>query len=204
MGPATEEFFKLQTSDGVFLDAGLTLPELPESASLGVVVCHPDPRGGGTMYNALIETIVQTLGASGVAALRFDFRVPGSFDERLLDASAALVHLRSRLPEGGRTAMVGWSMGAEIALAVAGSDPGVESVVAICPLLFPNLAPRRESLRDRRVLLLVPEFDQFTPPDVARQRIDFGTLEVIADGDHSLFGREEEIAERVMSFLTGA
>lgn len=199
----TEEFFKLETSDGVLLDAGFTFPESSQGVRLGAVICHPDPRGGGSMYNALIETMVETLAAGGVAALRFDFRVPGSFDDRLLDASSALKNLRARMPEAARIAMTGWSMGAEIALAVAASDPGVDAVAAISPLLFPNLSSRREGLRDRPVLLMVPEHDQFAPPKVAKQRINFGTLEVVADADHSLFGREEEVAQRVLSFLMG-
>src|SRR3954467_5173744 len=53
------------------------LPE-PPAAVAAAVVCHPHPRGGGTMNNNVVYRLAKALGARGVTALRFNFRGGGA------------------------------------------------------------------------------------------------------------------------------
>ena len=82
------------------LEAILREPPEPVAAA---VVCHPHPRGGGTMNNNVVYRAAKTLVDGGVAALRFNFRGVGSstgqYDEGVgeeEDVQAALEFLRSR------------------------------------------------------------------------------------------------------------
>lgn len=193
-----ESFFRLETSDGISLEAGL---RLPEGAGSGVVVCHPNPRGGGSMDNPFIETLVETLSEAGVATLRFQFRRPGEFDERRLDAQAAVAHLRGAMGPEASIYVSGWSYGADMAIATAARDPEIKGVVVVSAPLFPELEVDREILSGGRVLLIVPEHDHYAPPAVARERMPRATIEILPGADHFLSGMDKEAAEAVLRFV---
>ncbi len=75
------------------------------SAVAAAVVCHPHPRGGGTMNNNVVYRAAKALVAGGVTALRFNFRgvgaSTGSHDDGVGeedDVRAALDFLRAHAP----------------------------------------------------------------------------------------------------------
>src|SRR5579862_2867810 len=84
------------------LEAIVREPPEPVAAA---VVCHPHPRGGGTMNNNVVYRLAKALVEGGVATLRFNFRgvgaSTGTYDEgrgEEDDARAALAFLRARHP----------------------------------------------------------------------------------------------------------
>lgn len=182
----------LVTADGARLRAGL---RSPDRARRGAVLCHPHPDYGGSMHSTLIAVLSQALADDGIAALRFDFRRPGTVHERRSDVEASIAAL-----DGDDALLVGWSYGADLAMAVGSSHNRVAGIVAVAPPLMAINPDELEHLTERRVLVLVPEHDQFCAPDIIRERLPGTEIEVLAGADHFCSGVEDEIAKRVLLF----
>ena len=97
------------------------LVEGQPDARYAALVCHPHPKGGGTMHNKVVYRAAKTLHALGLATLRFNFRgtglSEGEHDEgrgEQEDVRAALdwLHARYGLP----VLVVGFSFGAYVSL----------------------------------------------------------------------------------------
>jgi len=103
---------------------------------LGVVVCHPHPRYGGTMRNKVVHYMARGARRAGAVVLRFNFRgvgeSGGKYDEGIGeqdDFRAALTYLGEQYP-GLPLIAAGFSFGARVTLSASCSDPRVERVVA--------------------------------------------------------------------------
>jgi len=86
------------------------------------LVCHPHPKGGGTMHNKVVYRLARGLRRSGAVVLRFNYRgvnrSEGTYDEgigEIEDARAALEFLRARYP-GLPYSLAGFSFGSRIIL----------------------------------------------------------------------------------------
>jgi hypothetical protein len=104
---------------------------------LGLIVCHPHPRYGGTMRNKVVHAIARGAQRSGAVVLRFNFRgvgrSAGQYDQGIGeqdDLRAALTWLGEQHP-GLPLLAAGFSFGARVALAACCSDPRVERVLAV-------------------------------------------------------------------------
>jgi alpha/beta superfamily hydrolase len=195
----------LHASDGIRLEAEL---DLPEEATAVAVLAHPHPLYGGSMDAGLVDELFRRLPARGVGALRFNFRgvggSTGQHDEgraERLDVAAALAGADAAA--GGRPIFLcGWSFGADVSFAVA--DAAHRGWVAVAPPL--RVVPPSEMAAPgdaRPKLLLVPEHDQFRPPDAAREVVASWTatsVEVLAGADHFVWGHAAEVAEQVIAF----
>src|SRR5271155_4919422 len=106
-----------------FRSGNLTLEGLlanPGANARAAVVCHPHPLYGGSMYNNVVDAVLEALWALNFATLRFNFRgVGGSEGEHaggqgeVSDAIAAMNLILSR--EGvarDGAVMAGYSFGA--------------------------------------------------------------------------------------------
>lgn len=205
--PVPTETVLIDTVDGLLLVGELDVPPSPWGSA---VVCHPHPRFGGDMHNAVVETLCRTLAGAGVATLRFDFRgvgrSEGEHDDGVgerLDAAAA-VELVAPFAGDGPVVLLGYSFGALVAFDVV--HPRLAGWVGVAAPL--STAGSRLAAADHRPkLLLVPEHDQLTPPAVASAAAATGwvstTIEVVAMADHGLAGRTGVVAERALTFVQG-
>ena len=116
------------------LEAILREPEAPRAAA---VVCHPHPRGGGTLNNNVVYRLAKALVEGGVAALRFNFRgvgaSTGSYDDGVGeedDARAALDFLAARHPTLPLW-MAGFWFGARVGLSVGARDARVGKLLGV-------------------------------------------------------------------------
>jgi len=132
------------------LEALLEEPET-EEPSKAALVCHPNPKGGGTMHNKVVYRIARGLRKTGCVVLRFNYRgvnlSEGSYDHGVgetEDARAALLALRSRYPSLPLV-LAGFSFGSRIALRLAGEEAGIERVIAVG---FPTVAPHNSHVGD--------------------------------------------------------
>ena len=116
------------------LEALLKEPANPRRAA---VVCHPHPKGGGTMNNNVVYRVAKALEESGTAVLRFNFRgvgrSTGSYGEGIAEAEdvrTALDFMAQRHPQLPLW-MSGFSFGARVGLGVGIEDPRVSKLLAV-------------------------------------------------------------------------
>jgi alpha/beta superfamily hydrolase len=203
----TPEPTTLATADGVTLEAEVARPAAAGDATPWVVLCHPHPQQGGDMRSLVTSELFRTLPGDGISVLRFNFRgVGGSGGEHghgvaeQLDLVAALdaVAGRAAVPSG-RIVVAGWSFGADVSLAVA--DARIGQWVAIAPpLRIIDPGTMAAATDPRPKLLVVPEHDQFDPPDRVRETTAAWvatTIEVVAGADHFLVGRTDQVRAAV-------
>jgi uncharacterized protein len=146
------------------------LLEEPEEAGAleAAVVCHPHPRGGGTMHNKVVYRLARGLRKTGCIVLRFNYRgvnlSEGEYDEGVgetEDARAALRELERRYPNLPLLA-AGFSFGSRVALRLASQEASIQRVIAAG-------FPTRIAERDFAYQVQVPKYfvqsthDEFGP-----------------------------------------
>lgn len=201
---------------GITLEGRLTPPPAGGGPAAGVALCHPHPRYGGTMDNNVVAALVASLAGAGFAVLRFNFRGAGRSSGshaqgvgEVADAVAALDLLAAQPGvDGGRLGLAGYSFGAGVSLAVAGSDSRV-GALALVALPTQRLEGRHE-LDDCTTPKLFVSGDRDHVSDVAALRVYAArvpppaTVEVVAGADHFWSGHEAPLAAAVTAFLQTA
>ncbi|WP_295011183.1 alpha/beta hydrolase [uncultured Microbacterium sp.] len=202
--PARRERIALRTDDGLRLVGELALPaDVPPVATL--VTLHPLPTAGGFMDSHILRKAASRLPAQAdLAVLRFNTRgtssrhgaSEGAFDggraERH-DVAAAMDLVRERaLP---RPWLVGWSFGTELALKY-GREHDIEGVILLSPPLHRTTPEEVAAWAEdrRRVVVLVPELDDYLRPDEAAERfraIPGAELIAVAGGRHLWVGETQ-------------
>jgi uncharacterized protein len=209
-------FRAVESADGgaPLLSGRLRLPDGEPVG--GAVLSHPHPAFGGNMDVWLLPHLSQALAAQGWAVLRYDVRGvgrseggPGRWDGALEhhDLGGAVARIRQELPAGARVALVGWSFGALLGMLHGPLDPAVTDWVGIAPPTrslpgVPMAAPDLAALRGWRARrsVIVGSHDQFFPATDAAL-LSPHEVHVVADADHFLFDRDEEIAVLVAQCL---
>jgi uncharacterized protein len=118
------------------LEALLEEPEHGEPAE-AILVCHPHPKGGGTMHNKVVYRIARGLRKNGAVVLRFNYRgvnrSEGVYDNgrgETDDARVALEWLRRQYPDLPFS-VAGFSFGSRIALRLACTMPGARRAMVV-------------------------------------------------------------------------
>jgi alpha/beta superfamily hydrolase len=177
---ADREDVSFDTADGLALVGELATPV--GRAPVATLVClHPLPTHGGFMDSHVLRKAAARLPAlADLAVLRFNTRgtssprgtSEGEYDggvaERY-DVAAAVGFAAERgLP---RPWLLGWSFGTELALKY-GPDSAVEGAILLSPPL--HRTSESELARwhggPRRLVVLVPELDDYLRPPEARER----------------------------------
>ncbi|WZH36190.1 MAG: alpha/beta hydrolase [Microbacterium enclense] len=213
--PARREEIELQTVDGLTLVGELATPVDHEPVAT-LVTLHPLPTAGGFMDSHILRKAAGRLPAlADLAVLRFNTRgttsprgtSEGSFDggaAEIFDVAAAVDFVHERgLP---RPWLVGWSFGTELALKY-GRDHDIEGVILLSPPLHRATAEEVAAWGgdERRVVVLVPEFDDYLRPDEARERfasIPHATLIAVEGGKHLWVGETQ--TRRVLTEIVAA
>jgi len=199
----------LRTADGLALEAEAFVPAEVRAA---VVLCHPHPLHGGNMRSLVPSELFRLLPDRGWAVLRFNFRgversegSHGGGTDESQDVEAAIDWLAGH-SEDLPLVVAGWSFGADVSLRV--TDPRVTGWVAIAPpLRIVDPATMGASTDPRPKLLIVPEHDQFDPPDRVRTVTHDWVatrIEVVPGADHFLVGRTDLVAQLVGDFVDPA
>ncbi len=202
--PARREDIELQTSDGLTLVGELALPEGREPVAT-LVTLHPLPTHGGFMDSHILRKAAGRLPAlADLAVLRFNTRgttsprgtSDGAFDggaaERL-DVAAAMAFVRERgLPHPW---LVGWSFGTELALKY-GRTHEIEGAILLSPPLHRASDDEVAAWAGdrRRLIVLVPEFDDYLRPAEAAERfaaVPEARLIAVDGGKHLWVGENQ-------------
>jgi alpha/beta superfamily hydrolase len=112
------------------------LKETPDAVR-AAVVCHPHPKGGGTMNNNVVYRVAKALEERGSTVLRFNFRgvgrSTGVHDDGIGegdDVRAAVDFLAARYP-GLPLWLAGFSFGSRVGLAFAMNDPRITHLLGV-------------------------------------------------------------------------
>lgn len=213
--PATREQIELHTEDGLTLVGELAMPVEGKPVAT-LVTLHPLPTGGGFMDSHILRKAAWRLPAlANIAVLRFNTRgtssprgtSEGSFDDgnaERFDVAAAMAFVRERgLPNPW---LVGWSFGTELAIKYGLDHDIVGAVLLSPPLRRASQAElERWSGNERRLIALVPEFDDYLTPDQARPRFAAVSHAVQIDvegGKHLWVGEQQ--TRRVLNEIVAA
>jgi alpha/beta superfamily hydrolase len=193
------------------------LNEGAHNAPYAALVCHPHPKGGGTMHNKVVYHAMKVLNdperGFGFPVLRFNFRGTGLSQgehdgvaevDDVLTAAAWLVN-EYNLP----LIVTGFSFGA--AMASAACCETKLNIRAIIALGLPTHAAGRDyqcrSLAGCTIpkLFLSGNRDQFAPPAQLQQVVASAAkprqLVFINDADHFFSGRLEEMQSSFATWL---
>lgn len=198
--PANREEITLHTADGLTLVGELATPL--DGEPVATIICvHPLPTHGGMMDSHLMRKMAWRLPAlANTAVLRFNTRgtssargaSEGAFDHadgEGLDLAAAVAFVRDiRLPDPW---LVGWSFGTDVILKAAIDLPDIAGIFLLSPPLRftsgPELARWRDA--DLPVIALIPEFDEFLPPDLAHAALGgVAIVQVVPGAKHLWVG----------------
>lgn len=178
--PATREIITITTEDGLNLIGEIAHPIAPAVATL--LTLHPLPTHGGMMDSHLLAKAANRLPAmADIRIIRFNTRgttstlgtSEGSFDSgdsERYDVEAAINLAKTRFPNEPLW-VLGWSFGTDLALRHA-RDKAVNGLILLSPpLRTTNDSDLEFWAKDGRdVIALVPEFDDFLPPEPAAKR----------------------------------
>lgn len=213
--PARREEIELRTLDELTLVGELALPQSAEPVAT-LVTLHPLPTAGGFMDSHILRKSAARLPAlADLAVLRFNTRgttsprgtSEGVFDggrSEAFDLAAAMDFVRSRrLP---RPWLVGWSFGTEVALKY-GLDHDIEGVILLSPPLHRTSADEVAAWAGtgRRVIVVVPELDDYLRPAAAAERfasIPDAVLVAVEGGKHLWVGENQ--TRRVLTEIVAA
>ncbi len=213
--PAHREEIELHTLDGLTLVGELATPREGTPAAT-LVTLHPLPTAGGFMDSHILRKAAGRLPAlADLAVLRFNTRgttsprgtSEGQFDggaAEAFDVAAAMDFVRERgLP---RPWLVGWSFGTELALKY-GRDHDVEGIILLSPPLHRATDEEVAAWAGdrRRVVVVVPEFDDYLRPEEARRRfasIPHATIIAVEGGKHLWVGENQ--TRRVLTEIVAA
>jgi alpha/beta superfamily hydrolase len=195
----------LRAEDGVELEAELALPGGP--GGVAVVLCHPHPQFGGSMRSLVTSLLFTNLAAAGYPCLRFNFRgverSAGEYtdgEREPLDVVAAVAAMNEAEPSMP-IAVVGWSFGGDMALAVG--DPRLAGWVAIAPPL--RFARAFAAATDERPKhLILAEHDDFrAPADVQAEVAGWTatTVSIVPGASHFFVGRTDAVVTETRAAL---
>ena len=114
------------------------LLRLPEGEAPGAaVVCHPHPLYGGSMYNNVVEAVLEAFWLRQFATLRFNFRGVGDSEGEYDGGEGELDDVREAVAfVAGKAAvksvtLAGYSFGASVSLRAGLADPAVGGLVLV-------------------------------------------------------------------------
>jgi alpha/beta superfamily hydrolase len=164
------------------------------------------------MNDVLTVALAQQLAASGMIALRFNFRGVGNSQGQQtegrmepLDLAGAIDTILAQ-PGGNpaKVGVIGHGFGAYIALLFAPFDPRIRTVVAISLPLFRAAAGFPKAF-ERPRLFVTGEFDELCPlyklePFVEQQKGPKG-IKVIMGARHLMRGYEEAAVATILKYI---
>jgi len=178
--------------EGLWSDAG---------GDAGVVVCHPHPQMGGSLYNNVVETVCDVFSSAGCSTLRFNFRgVGGStgfYDEgegEQEDVLSACDFIKSRGVK--KLTLAGYSFGAWICTRLLNVQASPAALVILISPPQKYFAFRWNGLENAVKWIICGDSDPFCDVrDLEKKAATIGAgLVILEETDHFYAGRESLLA----------
>ena len=121
-------------SEGLLIEGLLCM----QGGERGVVITHPHPLYGGTMYNQVVEALITIYQGKDFSTLRFNFRgvgdSEGGYDQGKGEKEDVRSALRYMYDRGKRDLdLSGYSFGAWVNAKITDTDPMLSSIIMISP-----------------------------------------------------------------------
>ena len=205
--------FHILTEDGIDLIGEVAAPI---NGSKGAILClHPLPTAGGMMDSHVYKKAANRLPAmAGITVVRFNIKAlrvsiiklsgaASSFTCCSTDVEAMLRYCFDDL-KLENVWVTGWSFGTDLALQHA-KDPRHKGLILLSPPLRTTTNEQLEywNTDPRPITALVPEFDDYLQPEVARERFAIVpkiTIIAVDEAKHLWLG--EPSVHRVLSEIT--
>ena len=198
-------------SGNLKLEGLLAKPDGPGPARAGIV-CHPHPLYGGSMYNNVVDAVLEAMWRLQWATLRFNFRGVGQSEGEhgggvgeADDAMAALNFVTSQPGiQAQEPVLAGYSFGAMASMAAA---PRIKNLGALLLVALPIRMADPTVLKtlDKPIVLAAGDADSYCPaPQLEALQKDLGAraqVKIIKGADHFFGGFEEELAEALTVML---
>lgn len=184
----------------------------PTSVRRAAVVCHPHPKGGGTMNNNVVYRIAKALEERECAVLRFNFRgvgrSTGSYGDGIAeveDVSAALDFMAARYA-GVPLWLAGFSFGARVGLKTAIDDPRVSHLLGVgLAIRMFDLAFLHEPRGARPLAVVQASDDEYGPRDEITPFIEHipepKRLWIVEGATHLCPGKLDELESAVAAAI---
>jgi len=177
----------------------------------GVVITHPHPLYGGSMYNNVVESLVYAYQQAGYATLRFNFRGVGSSQGKYDDGQGEQEDVKAALhylAEQGKNVvdLAGYSFGAWVnALARPEGDIVQRMVMVSPPVAFLDFGPP-QSIPQLR-LVVAGGRDEIAPSELIKTILpnwnSSARLEIIEGADHFYGAYTEKLESILTDYLAG-
>ena len=178
--PSKRTAHVVNTADGVELIVEVAEPLNPSRGSL--LMCHPNPMGGGMMDSHVYKKAANRLPAlADLTIVRFNTRGTsseqgtstgeyGATKSEKFDVEAMVSFCLDQLKLQNLW-VVGWSFGTEISLKWA-KDKRIKGLILLSPpLMYTTEAELQFWAEDGRpIIALVPEEDEYLKPEAAREK----------------------------------
>jgi len=173
------------------------------------VLCHPHPRGGGSLENKVVYSAARALRSAGWHTLRFNFRGVGKSGGEHDGEGAEKDDVRALLSLARESAraddpllLLGYSFGAWMGLPVGEEDPRVTRLIGIgLPLDLRefSLSP----VGQKPILVIQGTRDEFARTETARtwaRARGASTELLLLETDHFFGEKLAEVEESVRGF----
>ena len=178
--------------------------------SRGAVVCHPHPLYGGSMYNNVVEAILDALWKRNFATLRFNFRGVGASEGEhsgglgeVDDAKAAMQFLLTQQGiANDRAVMAGYSFGAAMAMRAGVDLKEVETIAAIAlPVGMSDFSSA--NVGGKKIVLVAGDHDSYCPKRAITEFAESSAaqLRIIEGADHFFGGYEGPLTIELTELL---
>ena len=216
----TEEHITF-SSEGDALEGVLAYPDDIRPAA-AILLLSPHPHMGGNMDNNVVRHLAHRFTESGFATLRFNYRGVGEstiqlpdgvslfdywsdlesnvrYDTVLPDVHSAHLALRRATPPGLPQIIIGYSLGAILALRHAVHNQP-DALVIISPPNKKRSLPERKTISPP-MLVLGGDGDFAYDPVAAARYLEPAKPVVMSDSDHFFRGEEESVFQHCIDFV---
>lgn len=185
-----------------------------DDAPYSAVVCHPHPKGGGTMHNKVVYHVMKALHGLGLPVLRFNFRATGRSEGQHDDGRGEQDDVRAALDwldnEFHRPILfAGFSFGSNVGMRACCGDPRVRALIALgLPVVAGGRSYTYGFLQkcDQPKLFISGDHDQYGPvagvEAVVATAPEPKKLVWIPGADHFFVGKLDQVQAAIVDWTT--
>ncbi len=175
-----------------------------------VILCHPHPIYGGSMFDAVLDTVEQALTPMNLRTLRFNFRGVGSSEgehdhgEGEVNDLLAVVEWLCEAKNPSIVSVAGYSFGSVVASRGVANNDSVSRVVLVAP---PTSSMALATDLKLPVRIIVGDADPFVDlPQLQQWQHDQNDAEIvtISGADHFFGGQHQALQSATSAIFSEA